>query len=480
MADTSERIDELEARIRELEEENAQLRSREVFDPKGSVVSAPEEYHDVFASAQKIVRDYFSQRSFHPEEGTININGERFVLMRSGSLSYEFLNRISELYADQGEARALEIGRNLLFDLAHVVGIADARRFHRSMRLKKPLDKLSVGPVHFAFMGWGTVEILPESKPSPDQDFVLWYLHHNSFESDAWKAAGKRSYETVCIMNAGYSSGWCEESYGIPLTAVEVTCRARGEHKCKFVMAPPHRINEYLEDYAPGKVGDKFDIPIFFERKRTEDKLKAALKEKEMLLHEIHHRVKNNLQVIISLLNVQSSYIEDPKARRLFELSTDRVKAMALVHEKLQQHGDRKSVNMSDYMRSIVQMVNTTYGQFSNNVKVVIDIDPDLGLFDIDKATPCGLIVNELISNVYKHAFPSDKEDAHMELRVGKKRKKYFIEVIDNGVGIPPEVDLENLRTLGLDLVQMMAEQVGGKMEVFREDGTRIRVEFGD
>ena len=182
---------------------------------------------------------------------------------------YDFLNTIKNLYADRGEDKALLFGKNFLFDIAHVIGMNDAKNFHAKMGLTDPIAKLSAGPVHFAYSGWAFVDILPESSPSQDENYFLTYHHPFSFEADSWIKAGKKSDFPVCIMNAGYSSGWCEESFGISLTAVEIACKAKGDDNCTFIMAPPHKIEEHIERYMnkiPSDVKKKmvYDIPTFF------------------------------------------------------------------------------------------------------------------------------------------------------------------------------------------------------------------------
>jgi hypothetical protein len=183
----------------------------------------PKEMQPLFDKAQKIVGDYFSDLYHDPEKGTIEIQDQRYVLVRASALSYDFLNTIQKLYADRGEEEATSIGRNFLFDIAHVIGLEDAKNFNKKMKLKDPISKLSAGPVHFAYSGWAFVDILPESKPSPDENFYLKYNHPYSFEADSWIKSKEKTDFPVCSMNAGYSSGWCEQSYGIELTSVEIS-----------------------------------------------------------------------------------------------------------------------------------------------------------------------------------------------------------------------------------------------------------------
>src|SRR5262249_54832443 len=156
---------------------------------------------------------------------------------------------------------------NILFDLAHAIGKSDAQKFHAKMGLSDPIAKLSAGPVHFAHAGWAFVDIDPASAPAPNDEFFLVYDHPYSFESDAWVRAGKSRKSPVCIMNAGYSSGWCEASFGIVLVATEIECRACGDARCRFLMAPPNRIEERLEAHRratpPKGIGRDVAIPDF-------------------------------------------------------------------------------------------------------------------------------------------------------------------------------------------------------------------------
>ena len=156
------------------------------FYPPGDTVSVPEKIKPLFDAAQQTVGEYFSRLKFNPAHGTIEIQDERYVLVRASALSHDFLATIQQLYADRGEKEALAIGKDFLFDIAHVIGVNDARKFHAEMNLTDPISKLAAGPVHFAYSGWAFVDILPESKPSPNDDYYLIYHHPYSFEADSW------------------------------------------------------------------------------------------------------------------------------------------------------------------------------------------------------------------------------------------------------------------------------------------------------
>ena len=240
----------------------------------------PAPFRPLFLSAQDYVARYFARKVANPRRGTISISGERYILVRAGSMSVEFFDLVMSLYRDKGRDEARSVANNLLFDVAHAIGKADAKTFHRRMKVRDPIEKLSAGPVHFSFAGWAYVDILPESRPSADDDFFLIYDHPYSFESDAWRRRARRSDAPVCIMNAGYSSGWCEESFGVPLVAVEIECLASGGQRCRFVMAPPSRIEGHLARLGRGARrarrrvrASNVTVPEFFQRKRMEDEL---------------------------------------------------------------------------------------------------------------------------------------------------------------------------------------------------------------
>ena len=254
-------------------------------------VSVPEQFAPIFLRAQEHVAGYFADAVVNPRQSTISISGERYILVRAASMSVEFFDLVTSLYSDRGTAEARSAASNLLFDIAHAIGKADARTFQERMQVTDPVEKLSAGPVHFSFCGWAFVEISPESNPSPDENYYLIYDHPFSFESDAWRKREQKSDFSVCVMNAGYSSGWCEESFGLPLVSAEVECTASGGEHCRFIMAPPSRIEAHLERYALEKglpsvnhllSTASITVPEFFQRKRMEDQLRRSRDDLEI------------------------------------------------------------------------------------------------------------------------------------------------------------------------------------------------------
>ncbi len=266
-------------------------RREKQFIGKGlDTVRVPESLQPIFARAQDYVARYFQDRTREPDKGFIEISGERYILIRAASMSREFFGLVSSLYHDRGEKEARSVTLGFLFDIAHSIGKADAKSFFSRMDVSDPIERLSAGPVHFSYTGWAFVEILPESHPSPDEDYYLIYDHPFSFEAHTWLEAKQRTDFPVCAMNAGYSSGWCEESFGIPLVAAEIECRAKGDEHCRFIMAPPSRIKEHIARYSeqarisPAAFG-LVDIPEFFQRKRLEDELLKSEKTVRALLN---------------------------------------------------------------------------------------------------------------------------------------------------------------------------------------------------
>jgi two-component system cell cycle sensor histidine kinase/response regulator CckA len=264
-------------------------------------VRVPPGMEPLFAQAETLVARYFEARRDDAARGTIEIAGERYVLVRAASLSVDFFATVTDLFGAGREAEADEFARNILFDLAHAIGRSDARNFHAKMHVTEPIARLSAGPVHFAHAGWAFVDISPESNPAPDESFYLLYDHPYSFESDAWVRAGHPRQAPACIMSAGYSSGWCEESFGVVLVATEVRCRACGDGACRFIMAPPSRIEEHVRRYlatgpADGKAERPLQIPDFFSRKRAEEQLRRAHAELEQRVLERTDELKREME----------------------------------------------------------------------------------------------------------------------------------------------------------------------------------------
>ncbi|HWI57309.1 MAG TPA: histidine kinase dimerization/phosphoacceptor domain -containing protein [Bacillota bacterium] len=212
------------------------------------------------------------------------------------------------------------------------------------------------------------------------------------------------------------------------------------------------------------------------DRRQTEERIKASLREKEVLLKEIHHRVKNNLQVTSSLLKLQSGYIQDKQAREMFAESQNRIRSMALVHEKLYQSSDLSRINFSEYAESLAALLFRSYGVDGHLIRLKIEAHE--AFLSVETAVPCGLIVNELLSNCLKHAFP-DKRRGEVRIQIGEQSAGWLTLVVaDNGIGLPQGIDIERSVTLGLQLVRTLTRQLNGQLEVASEGRTEFKVRF--
>jgi PAS domain S-box-containing protein len=210
-------------------------------------------------------------------------------------------------------------------------------------------------------------------------------------------------------------------------------------------------------------------------RKLAEEKIKTSLHEKEILLKEIHHRVKNNLQVISSLLNLQSSYLEDEKAREMLRNSMDRVKTMANIHTMLYQSEDMTRVDFGSFIRDLAARLQQSCGIPASPVEVHTDI-ADVSL-TIETSVPCGLILNELVSNALKHAFPEGR-GGEVTIGMAAEEDRFILTVSDNGIGFPETVDFRNTKSLGLELVNILVGQLNGAITLAVEGGTRFTITF--
>lgn len=215
------------------------------------------------------------------------------------------------------------------------------------------------------------------------------------------------------------------------------------------------------------------------ERQRIEQQLKASLREKESLLKEIHHRVKNNLQIISSVLRLQSDYIKDEQVMALFKDSQNRIRSMALIHEKLYKSRDLLHIHMADYIQDLTASLMPSFRTGTHDVNLEIHAD-DIYL-SIDTAIPCGLIINELVSNALKHAFPTTLEEENqiqVQIQPAATARQFILTVSDNGIGFPQDIDFRNTESLGLELVCVFTEQLEGTIDLVPDRGTRFVVTF--
>lgn len=247
-----------------------------------------------------------------------------------------------------------------------------------------------------------------------------------------------------------------------------------------FMVAKERKL--YFEsNYNPIKQGQEtVGIAIFSrdisEKILAETELRSALKEKEVLLKEVHHRVKNNLQVISSILNLQTSYVKDKETADLLKECQNRIKTMAYIHESLYQAKNFLQINFSEYIINLVKNLFYSYDANQQKIKTIFDVDTIF--LNLDTSIPCGLIVNELVSNALKYAFTNGFGGC-VTIKIKKtKNNKVEMVIADNGRGMPDNIDYKNTETLGLQLVSILAEQINGTITLIRTKGTTFKINF--
>ncbi len=211
------------------------------------------------------------------------------------------------------------------------------------------------------------------------------------------------------------------------------------------------------------------------DRKKAEDKIKKSLNEKEVLLSEIHHRVKNNMQIISSLLNLQSQYVTQTETVAVLQESQDRVKAMATIYEKLSQSNDLTKINFESYIQSIIHGLFYSHRLKEGQIKPIIKIENVM--LNIETAIPCGLIISELVSNTLKHAFPEGKK-GELGVYLRTDNNNYELKIRDDGIGFPEAIDFKNTNTLGLRLVNNLVNQLDGIITLNKSQGTEFKIIF--
>ena len=212
------------------------------------------------------------------------------------------------------------------------------------------------------------------------------------------------------------------------------------------------------------------------EKKASEERIRLSLQEKEVLLKEVHHRVKNNLQVISSILNLQSSYVKDEGTLQILKESQNRIKSMAFIHESLYQTKDFSSINFTEYVINLSQNLIHSYSNLDNEVKLNLDIQNVF--LNLDLAIPCGLIINEIVSNALKYAFVENSEGGEISIAMKTSGDYLELKIGDNGKGLPKNIDYRNTESLGLQLVVTLIDQLSGTIELNTEKGTNYTIMF--
>lgn len=409
----------------------------------------PAELASMFVAAEEVVARYFRGSCEDPERGTIEIFGERYILVRGAALSVELFGLLEQVFGAGREREADLFGRNLLFDLAQAIGKSDARNLQTKMGLRDSIAKFAAGPAHFAHSGWASVDILAESHPTPDADFYLLYDHPYSFESDAWLRAGKSREFPVCVMNAGYSSGWCAESFRLPLVASEVMCRVKGDETCRFIMAPPAKIDGYVRKYLGGQATagtgtSTYTAPDFFARKRREVELARLydrLKELDRVKSELFANVTRELRTPLMLMTgpidrlLASGKLDDEQRR---DLETVRAHARTLLThvndvvvtariDTVKMPMDYAEVDLSE----LVRLVSRSYDALARERNITYSVSVDEPL----RAEVDGEKLRQVLSRVLAKAFQFARTKVRVSLcAIGANA---HIEIADDGASVP-------------------------------------------
>lgn len=268
----------------------------------------------------------------------------------------------------------------------------------------------------------------------------------------------------------------CENTFNIVLQQGTYMCETEHIKKdgSKFIALVSSSLLKNERGEILGLMSISRDITRI---KEAEEQLKKSVHEKEILLKEIHHRVKNNMQVISSILKLQSAYVEDKKTVELLNECRNRISSMAFIHASLYLKKDFANVHFADYVGNIATNLQQSYSSNDKKIELKLDI-PDFYMH-IDDAIPCGLIINELLSNSFKYAF-SDKKTGTIGLSVKNRQENVILAIWDDGKGISKNIDYKNTQSLGLQLVNSLVEQLSGKMELQSKpnEGTKFVIEF--
>jgi PAS domain S-box-containing protein len=211
------------------------------------------------------------------------------------------------------------------------------------------------------------------------------------------------------------------------------------------------------------------------ERQIAHEKLRTALNEKEVLLKEVYHRVKNNLQVVSSLINLQAKNVQNQVTADLLKQSADRIKSMALLHEKLYQSKDLAKIDFNAYIHSLVD--HLLFGSGNDVSKIKVNMAVENVYLDVDTSIPCGLIINELLSNALKHAFP-DNRTGKIDIDFKMEQDEYNLVITDDGIGFPPGLDFKKTKSLGLQLVVTLTNQLLGEISLAQTQGSTFSIRF--
>jgi PAS domain S-box-containing protein len=430
------------------------------WDIASSVLTGSSEFYNIYGfhpENNSITLDQFSN-AVHPEDRSILIN--TLSTLSSTNTPADIVYRI---FDDNGKIKSINLKGRAVRD---VFGTA--------------------------FKIFGTSQDITFLRQTEEQLRILYILEkclNEIYVFDAKTFSFEYVNEDAC-RNLGYTQ---QEMFDLtPFDILpetfkdnfkDVTSPVIGKDKEKVVFETTHKRKDGTS-YAVEvhlQLIEKIDSPVFLaitiditERLKAEEKIKASLKEKEILLKEIHHRVKNNLQVISSLLNLQSYYINDEHSRSIFIESKNRVISMALIHEKLYRYNNLSKINFNEYLEDLAKNLIVSYKTKKHVINLNINNKSEV-LLDIGTSIPLGLCVNELLTNSIKYAFP-DERDGEIKIELFSEENKLHLSISDNGIGMKKEIDFQNLQSLGMQLIHTLIDQLNGKIEINQNGCTEFKI----
>ncbi len=317
-------------------------------------------------------------------------------------------------------------------------------------------------------------DLLPQTVFETDVDANLTFMNKYAFEMFGYSqndlSNGLSILELIVEEDRSLSREKIRKVIRGQVAGDEYTAQRRDNTKFPIILHSNPIIQNGIHEGFRGIIIDISEL------KNAEEKIFASLKEKEVLLQEIHHRVKNNMQIISSLLSLQAIHTGSEEAAEILKESRGRVKSMAMIHEKLYHSHNLSQLNIEEYLNNLVQDILRSYSGVSSRITANVDVE-DVYL-NIDTALPMGLLVNELISNSIKHAFPEGKGDIDVKLELNGN--EYILTVSDNGIGLPEDVDPFQASSLGLKLVVSLSIQLEGNLEVRRDGETSFILTFSE
>jgi len=441
----------------------------------GNSIAAYALLNDIYGNPSIIVRSEMTRTLYHSYlnsvfyfVGSVLLVGILFVILALFVLDKNVLNRLDKLIAEIVDiGKKGDIKRRVTVsgddELAELASSINSSLFSLQ-KYEKDLET-SEKKYRNIFENTGTAMIIAE-------DDLTVSLVNRTFENmlgmKKSDIIGKNWIEMIVpgqrenIREHHMRSGSADANPGLKTYDVEIN--VNGESKYFFATF----------DFIPGTRKSLISLIDITDRKIAETLLKSSLKEKELLLREIHHRVKNSLQIIASLLSLQASEFDDPIVKESYNESENRIHSIALVHEILYNSTDISEINIREYIESLIENILYTYDVDASEIAVNIDVEEDdLG---IETSIPLGLIINELISNSIKHAF--NNGTGTITLKLSKIEDGYELIIHDNGVGLPESFNIHKTTTLGLLLVNELVNQLEGSIEVVVKNGTQYIIRF--